>query len=85
MPLWVRQVQATDVQLTNVERKRDSSYAKVTLYRGTALVKNITNYPTKNPLTLNADAYIENKVHFNLSLGLIIQNHNSVSMENWRN
>ncbi len=69
MPLWIRQVKATNVQLTNVERKRDSSYAKVTLYRGTALVKNITNYPTKNPLTLNANAYIENKVHFNLSLG----------------
>jgi len=68
-PLWIRQVKATNVQLTNVERKRDSSYAKVTLYRGTSQIKNITNRPTKHPLTVSANAYIENTVHFNLALG----------------
>jgi len=55
MPLWVRQVQATDVQLTNVERKRDSSYAKVTLYRGTALVKK------HNQLSYEEPAYPERR------------------------
>lgn len=69
LPLWIRQVKATDVQLTNVERKRDSSYAKVTISQGKAVVKNITNRPTHYPLTLSASAYIENKVHFNLTLG----------------
>ncbi len=69
LPLWIKQVKATNVQLTNVERKRDSSYAKVTLYRGTANVSNITNRSAKNPLTLNANAYIDNKVYFNLTLG----------------
>jgi len=52
-----------------VERKKDSTYAKVTLYRGTAQVSNITNRSTKNPLTLSANAFIENKVYFNLTLG----------------
>ena len=69
IPLWIRQVKATNIQLTNVERKRDSSYAKVTIYRGTAEVTNITNRPTSKPLTLRANAYIEDKVHFNLTLG----------------
>jgi len=69
MPLWIRRLNATNVQLTNVERKRDSSYAKVTLYRGSAQASNITNRPTKNPLTLSANAFIENKIHFNLTLG----------------
>jgi len=68
-PLWIGQVQANNVHLTNTERKRDSSYAKVTLHRGTAVVKNITNYETKNPLVLSASAHIENKVHFDLTLG----------------
>jgi len=68
-PLWIQQVKATHVQLTNVERKRDSSYAKVMIYRGTAQVSNITNHPTRHPLTLNVNAYIEDKVHFNLTLG----------------
>ena len=62
-------MKATNIQLTNLERKRDSSYARVTIHRGTALVKNITNRPTNKPLTLSANAYIEDKVHFNLTLG----------------
>ena len=69
IPLWIQRVKATNVQLTNVERKHDSSYAKVTLYRGSAQVSNITNRLTKNPIMLSANAYIENKVHFNLTLG----------------
>ncbi len=68
-PLWIRQVKATNIQLTNVERKRDSSYAKVTLHRGSALVKNITNLSSRRPLELSAHAFINDKVHFRLSLG----------------
>jgi hypothetical protein len=68
IPLWIGQVQANHVHLTNIERKRDSSYAKVTIHRGIAVAKNITNRATKKSLGLSASAYIENKVHFNLTL-----------------
>jgi hypothetical protein len=68
IPLWIGHVQANNVHLTNLERKRDSSYAKVTIHRGTAVAKNITNRTTQNSLALSASAFIENKVHFNLTL-----------------
>ena len=70
--LCIKQVLATNVKLMNVERKRDSSYAKVIIHRGTAVVRNITNRSPK-PMTLHADAYIDNKVHFSLQLGFSYQ------------
>lgn len=68
MPLSIREVKVTNINLVNTERKRDSSYAKVNIRRGTALVKNISSR-SKKPMTLSADAFINNKVHFNLHLG----------------
>ncbi len=68
MPMLIKQVQVKNVNLVNVERKRDSSYAKVNIGRGTVTVKNITNRSSK-PMTLSADAYLDNKVHFSLVLG----------------
>ncbi len=70
--LRVKHVKATNIHLVNVERKRDSSYAKVSIHRGTAVVGNITNRSRK-PMTLHADAFIENKVHFDLQLGFSYQ------------
>ncbi len=70
--LRVKHVKATNIHLVNVERKRDSSYARVSIHRGTALVGNITKRSRK-PMTLHADAYIENKVHFDLQLGFSYQ------------
>lgn len=67
-PLMIRQVQVTNVDLVNTERKKDSSYAKVNIRRGKVIVTNITNRSSK-PMMLRADAYLENKVHFNLQLG----------------
>jgi len=69
LPLMIKQVIATNVNIVNDERKPDSTYAKVSINRGTAEVKNITNLPTKEVLSMKAGAYIENKVHFNLNLG----------------
>ena len=69
LPLLIKQVTATNVNIVNDERKPDGTYAKVNINRGTADVKNITNLPTKEVLSMKAGAYIENKVHFNLNLG----------------
>lgn len=68
LPILIKQLKATNVNMVNVERKPDSSYAKVNIQRGTLSAKYITNRPTKELLTLNANAYIENKAHFKLQL-----------------
>ena len=69
LPLLIKQVIATNVNIVNDERKPDGTYAKVNINRGTADVKNITNLPTREVLSMKAGAYIENKIHFNLVLG----------------
>lgn len=69
LPLSIKEVNVTDITLVNVERKKDSTYARVLLQRGTAKVKNITNRSAGQPLELSADAYLDNKVHFNVHLG----------------
>ncbi len=68
LPLLIKQVKVTNVNLVNVERKPDSSYAKVNIERATLEVKNITNRQPAANLLLNADAYINGKAHVNLSL-----------------
>jgi len=68
LPLLIKHVKVTNIDLVNVERKPDSSYAKVNIRRGKAEVKNITNLSSDKGLSLSADAYIENKAHFKLSL-----------------
>jgi hypothetical protein len=69
LPLLIKEVKATNVNIVNDERKPDSTYARVNINRGTAEVKNITNLQDKEVLLLNANAYIDNKVNFNLNLG----------------
>jgi len=70
MPLRIKHIKATHVQLDNTERKVDSTYAKVSINRATLDVKNITNLASKTNLLLdvNADGYIANKAHFKASL-----------------
>lgn len=68
MPLLIKQVKVTNVTLVNEERKRDSSYAKVAIRRGTVVVRNIANRSRK-PMTLHAQAFINDKVHFDVELG----------------
>lgn len=73
IPLLIKQMEVKDVNLTNTERKRDSSYAKVNVNRGTVTIKNITNILTDDALTMNIEAYLENKVRFNVNLGFSYQ------------
>jgi hypothetical protein len=68
MPLMVKLVKATNVNLVNVERKEDGKTARVTVDRGTLGAKNITNLDPAGLLTLNASAYIEKKVLLNLNV-----------------
>ncbi len=68
IPLLIKQLKATNINLVSTEKKSDSSYAKVKIQRGTVDVKNLTNLTSKKMLTINADAYLENKAHFNVDL-----------------
>ena len=68
MPLSIRQINATNVNLTSRERKPDGSYGIANIKRGTAEIKHITNLSSRDMLMLKADAYLENKAHFHLNL-----------------
>ena len=61
-------MKCTKVTLVNVERKPDSTYAKVNIRRGTVNVSNVTNLSAGKGLTLKADAYIEDKAHATLNV-----------------
>ena len=68
LPLLIKKVKCTKVTLVNVERKPDSTSAKVNITRGTVDVTNITNLSTGKGLTLKAHAYIEDKAHATLNI-----------------
>ena len=68
LPLLIKHVKCTKVNLVNVERKPDSTYAKVNIVRGTVDVSNVTNLSTEKGLILKADAYIEDKAHATLNV-----------------
>jgi hypothetical protein len=66
LPINVKLVSATNFNLVNVERKEDGKTAKVTVGRGTLAIKNITNQSPSSMLTLNASAFLQDKVLLNL-------------------
>jgi hypothetical protein len=68
LPLSVKHVKATDVELENTERKPDSTFAKVNITKATVDVKNITNLSTERGLEMKADAQINGKAHFKAEL-----------------
>ena len=68
-PVLIKKVTGTNVNLVNRERNPDGSYATANVNRATLEVRNITNLSPGQTLTLKANAYIENKAHFYLSLG----------------
>lgn len=69
LPLLVKQVKATNINLINREYRPDSSYATANVNKATLSVENLTNINTKQPLLINADAFLENKVRFQIILG----------------
>jgi len=68
MPMLIKQVKATNVSLVSKERKPDGSFGIANINRGTAEVKHITNLSSHEMLLLKADAFLENKAHFNINL-----------------
>ena len=68
MPLLIKQVKATNVNLVNREVTPKGDNGKANINRGTLIAKNITSLPSDKLLTLNADAYVENKAHVNVTL-----------------
>ena len=68
-PVLVKKVKGTNINIVNRERNPDGSYAAANIHRASVEVKNITNLSSAEPLLLNANAYLENKAHFYLSLG----------------
>jgi hypothetical protein len=69
IPLVIGQVNATNVSMVSREIKPDSTHAEANINRGTASVTNITNISPKGQLSMQAEAFLENKVPFNVSLG----------------
>ena len=68
LPIVIRQVKITGVNLVNTERKPDGMLAKANINRGTVTVSNLTNQPSAGMLEMTADAFIENRARTNLRL-----------------
>lgn len=68
-PVLIKKVKGTNINLVNRERNPDGSYATANIHRASVEVKNITNLSSAEVLQLSANAYLENKAHFYLSLG----------------
>jgi hypothetical protein len=69
IPLLIKQIKATEVNIVNNELKPDGKNASVSIQEGMLEVENFTNLPTDKLLTLNAEAILEKKAHFSLKLG----------------
>lgn len=68
LPLLVKHIKATNVNLVNIEKKPDGTTGKVNINRMTIDASNLTSLPTSDELSVSADAWIENKAHAKLTL-----------------
>lgn len=68
LPIRIHHVKATQVRLENTERKPDNALAKVHISRAAVNIKNITNLSANSTLTMDADAWLMNKVRFKTKL-----------------
>ena len=69
MPFLIRRLKATNINLVNTERIDSGRIGKINIKRMTIDAKNITNLSTNGKLTVNANAFLENKAHTFLTLG----------------
>ncbi len=67
--LQIKKLNGTNISLVNRERKPDGEQGQIHINRLTLNGQNITTFPTKELLSVNADAYIENKAHVKVGLG----------------
>jgi hypothetical protein len=68
MPIMIKRVNASNVDLVSREIKPDSVAAEANVNRGTVSVSNITNLPTTEALSMEMEAYLENKARFKARL-----------------
>ena len=69
MPLYIRQIKATRVDLLNTEKLPDGETVGIAnINRATLEMQNVTSLPSKDKLTINAEAYIENKAKATVAL-----------------
>lgn len=69
IPLLIKHIKATGVNIMANELKPDGSKARIAIQNGTVDVENFTNLPTDKLLTLKAEATVEKTAHFSLKLG----------------
>jgi hypothetical protein len=69
IPLMIRKLGGTNISLTNREHRPNGAQGQININRLTLNARNITTLPTTELLSVNADAYIENKAHVKLGLG----------------
>jgi hypothetical protein len=67
-PVSIKRIKATDVKLTNEEKKPDGTMAKVHLTKVSAEVKNFTNLSFKEDLSIQATGLLAEKVQVKLGL-----------------
>jgi len=68
LPLLIKEINATNVTLLNTEKKPDGTVAKANLTNATFFAGNITNLSNNQLFIMKADAYLEDKAHFNVTL-----------------
>lgn len=73
VPLMIKRVSVTGVNVESTERKVDGNLAIVEINRGNLEVKNITNLQLADYLSVQASAYLENKVRFNVDVDFSYQ------------
>ena len=68
MPLLIKHLKARNVNLVNSEKKPDGQVGKININRMTIDAINLTSLPSSQMLSVQADAWIENKAHATLVL-----------------
>jgi hypothetical protein len=69
LPLRIDSAEVTNLHLLSIEIKKDGVPAKVSLNKGVVHAENITNLDSSKELTIVAEAYIDDKVKFNSTVG----------------
>lgn len=68
-PLYIRRIKATNVNLLNTEKLPDGeTIGLANINRATLEMQNVTSLPTQEKLTINAEAYVENKAKATVAL-----------------
>lgn len=74
VPMVIDYISATNLNLVSREIKPDNTPAEVLISRGEARTTNLTNQSFEKPLTINAAAYLDNKVKFRAELAFSYKN-----------